>query len=422
MSLVERFKNGWDAFLGRDPTYPEVGYPYGSASRPDRIQINYTNLRSIVTSIYNRIAVDAAQITIQHVRLDDTNKTYKETIDDDLNYALTRRANIDQTGRALIKDVVFSMFDEGCVAIVPTLTIGDPNQTESYQIRELRVGKIVEWFPQHVRVDLYNDHTGRHTQLIFPKSYVAIVENPFYQIMNEQNSTVKRLKRTIAAVDKANSSGNIDKLDLIVQLPYQLRSGAKRAEAARRKKDLEDQLENSKLGIGFIDATEHVIQLNRSVENNLWQQARDLQEDLFNELGFTQTIFDGTADEQTMLNYNNRTIEPVLSAITEAMEMSWLSKTAISQHQGIRFYRDPFKLVPVGQIADIADKFTRNEIMTSNELRGVIGLLPSKDTKADELRNSNLNHPDEKAEVTKTETIEKTNSVDVQSIVDKISK
>lgn len=425
MSLVERFRNGWDAFLGRDPTYRVPDYAYGSSSRPDRVVISYANLRSIVSSIYNRIAVDAAQITIQHVRLDDTNKTYKETIDDDLNYALTRRANIDQTGRALIKDVVFSMFDEGCVAIVPTLTTSDPNKTEAYQIRELRVGKIVEWFPNHVRVDLYNDHTGQHTQLVFPKSYVAIVENPFYQIMNEPNSTVKRLKRTIAMVDKANSSGNIDKLDLIIQMPYSLHGSVKRREAERRRKEIEDQLENSRLGIAYTDVTEHVIQLNRSIENNLWQQARDLQEDLFNELGFTQTIFDGTADEQTMLNYNNRTIEPVLSAITEAMEMSWLSKTAISQHQGIRFYRDPFKLIPVGQIADIADKFTRNEIMTSNELRAVISMLPAKDPKADELRNSNLNHPDEQAEVKETETVTESGSagsVDVQKIVDRISK
>lgn len=417
MSLSERIRNGWDAFLGRDPTYFPFDYGAESSTRPDRVRINYANIRSIVSSVYNRIAVDAAQISINHVRLDETNKYYESTIDDELNWALTKRANIDQTGRALIKDVVFSLFDEGSVAIVPTLTSINPKISDSYKILELRVGKIVGWRPEYVRVDLYNDRTGQHVEKTFPKSYVAIIENPFYQIMNEPNSTVRRLKRTIAEVDKANLSGNVNKLDILFQLPYPLEHESKRRVSIKRRKEIEDQLENSKLGIGFIGANEHVIQLNRSIENNLWQQARDLQEDLFNELGFSQSVFDGTANEQVMLNYYNRTIEPVLTAITESMEMSWLSKTAIRQHQAIRFYRDPFKLVPVAQIAEIADKFTRNEIMTSNEIRAVIGMLPSDDEKANELRNSNLNHPDEGIQKVVSKS-----SIDVQKIVDRISK
>lgn len=425
MSLAERFRNGWDAFLGRDQTW-KYDYGQGSSYRPDRVHINYSNMRSIVSSIQNRIAVDAAQIDLRHIRMDDTNQYYKETIDDPLNYCLTRSANIDQSGRAMIKDAVFSLLDEGCVALVPTMTSnGDPYHTEAYNIQEIRTAKIIEWFPDYVRVDIYNDRTGQHVQMMFPKKYVVIVENPFYQIMNETNSTMSRLKRTMATLDKNNDMVGNDKLNMIIRLPYALNSKLKEMKVKQRIKELDDQLASSKLGIGWIDATEQVIQLNRSLENNLWTQVRDLQEDLFNEMGVTQSVFDGTADEQTMLNYNNRTIEPILTAITEEMERKWLSRTAITQHQAITFYRDPFKLVPVGQIADIADKFTRNEIMTSNELRAEIGMLPAKDPKADELWNSNLNHPDEKLE-TQEKVSDQTTSggstVDVEEIVSRISK
>lgn len=422
MSLAERIRNGWDAFLGRDPTY-KFDYGQSSGTRPDRVRINYTNMRSIVSSIQNRIAVDAAQIDLRHIRLDDSNQYYKETIDDPLNYCLTRSANVDQSGRAMLKDAVFSLLDEGCIAIVITATAdGNPNNTDSYNIREVRVAKVIEWYPDYVMVDIYNDRTGRHVQLMCPKKYTVIVENPFYQIMNESNSTMARLKRTMATLDKTNDMAGNDKLNMIIQLPYSINSVAKERRVKQRIKELDDQLASSKLGIGYIDATEHVIQLNRSLENNLWTQVRDLQEDLFNEMGVTQSVFDGTADEQTMLNYNNRTIEPILTAITEEMERKWLSRTAITQHQAITFFRDPFKLVPVGQIADIADKFTRNEIMTSNELRAEIGMLPANDPKADELRNSNLNHPDEKVEAEAKVTDTKSGAVDVEEIVRRISK
>lgn len=423
MSLAERFRNGWDAFLGRDPTAQwkfDYGQSYGT--RPDRVRINYTNMRSIISSIQNRIAVDAAQIDLRHVRMDDTNQYFKETIDDSLNYCLTRSANIDQTGRALLKDAAFSLLDEGCIAIVITATAdGNPNNTDSYNIRELRVAKIIEWFPDYIRVDVYNDRIGQHVQMMYPKKYTVIVENPFYQIMNESNSTMSRLKRTLGDLDRANGEIGNDKLNMLIQTPFALKSDTKVRQAKRRVNELEKEIENSKLGIGYIDATERVIQLNRSLENNLWTQVRDLQEDLYNEMGVTQSVFDGTADEQTMLNYNNRTIEPILTAITEEMERKWLSRTAITQHQAITFFRDPFKLVPVGQIADIADKFTRNEIMTSNELRAEIGMLPANDPKADELRNSNLNHPDEKLEV-QEEVSGGSASVNVKEIVDRISK
>lgn len=423
MSLAERFRNGWDAFLGRDPTAQwkfDYGQSYGT--RPDRVRINYTNMRSIISSIQNRIAVDAAQIDLRHVRMDDTNQYFKETIDDSLNYCLTRSANIDQTGRALLKDAAFSLLDEGCIAIVITATAdGNPNNTDSYNIRELRVAKIIEWFPDYIRVDVYNDRTGRHVQMMYPKKYTVIIENPFYQIMNESNSTMSRLKRTLSDLDRANGEIGNDKLNMLIKTPFSLNSPTKVRHAKRRVNELEQEIENSKLGIGYIDAAEQVIQLNRSLENNLWTQVRDLQEDLYNEMGITQSVFDGTADEQTMLNYNNRTIEPILTAITEEMERKWLSRTAITQHQAITFFRDPFKLVPVGQIADIADKFTRNEIMTSNELRAEIGMLPANDPKADELRNSNLNHPDEKLEV-QEKVSGGSARVNVQEIVDRISK
>lgn len=391
----ERFKNAWHAFLNRDPT-PIWNYQMGYATsfRPDRTKLSRSNLKSIVASVYNQIAVDCASITIQHVRLDENDK-YLETIDDSLNRALTKEANIDQTGKELVMDIVMSMLDEGCVAVVPMVVDINPSDTDSYKIYELRTGKIIQWRPYHVLVEIYNDLTGEKVQKWFEKRTTAIIENPFYSIMNEPNSTAKRLIRVLNQLDRTNEENSAGKIDLIVQLPYVIKGEARMKQAEQRRKDIEAQLTGSQYGIAYIDGTEKVIQLNRGVENNLWTQAKELQEDLYNQLGFSTSIFDGTADEQTMLNYNNRTIEPIMSAIVENMERKWISKTAQTQRQAIRFFKDPFKLVPVGQIAEISDKFTRNEIMTSNEIRSVIGMKPANDPKADELRNANLNHPDE---------------------------
>lgn len=396
-SFGERLKNSWNAFLGRDPTKRMVDYGsvYGSINRPDRPYVRMTNLKSIVSSIYNQIAVDCSLINIYHVRLDEENR-FKEIIDDSLNRVLTKDANIDQTGRAMIQDAVMSMLDEGVVAIVPTWTDVDPNRTDSYKILELRVGRILEWYPKHVRLELYNDTNGQREQIVLEKSIVAIVQNPFYEIMNQPNSLGKRLTRLLAQLDRTNETNSSGKLDLIIQLPYVIKSDLKRNQAEQRRKDIEAQLTGSQHGIAYTDATEHVIQLNRSVENNLWTQAKEVQEQLFNQLGLCTAIFNGTADEKTLLNYNNRTIEPILTAIVEEMERKWISKTAQTQKQGIRFFKDPFKLVPVQQLAEIVDKLTRNEVMSSNEFRSILGLKPSDDPRANELRNSNLNHPDEK--------------------------
>lgn len=396
MAVGERFKNAWNAFMGRDPT-PIWSYQsgYSTSFRPDRVQLSRNNLKSIVSSVYNQIAVDCASISINHVRLDE-NGRYIEPIEGSLNRALRKEANIDQTGRELVQDIVMSLLDEGCVAVVPTVVDINPRDTDSYKICELRTGKIVEWRPNEVLVELYNDLTGQKGfRILCEKRTTAIIENPFYSIMNEPNSTAKRLIRVLNQLDRTNEENSSGKLDLIVQLPYLVKGEARMKQAETRRKDIEAQLTGSKYGIAYIDGTEKIIQLNRGVENNLWTQAKELQEDLFNQLGFSTSIFNGTADEQTMLNYNNRTIEPIMSAIVENMERKWLSKTAQSQGQAIRFFKDPFKLVPVGQIAEIADKFTRNEIMTSNEIRSVIGMKPVNDPKADELRNANLNHPDE---------------------------
>lgn len=398
--LGDRLKNAWDAFVGRNPT-PNYQYGYSSSRRPDRTRYHTTNIRSIVSSVYNQISVDCATIDIHHVRVDE-NGRYKETIKSPLNRALTIEANADQTGRKLVQDAVSSMLDEGVVAIVPVLTSTNPAVTESYDIYELRVGQITEWFPRQVRVELYNEDRGIKESRILDKSYVAIIENPFYEIMNEPNSTGKRLVRVLNQLDRSNEDSCMNRLDLIIQLPYTIKSDARRKQAEQRRKDIEAQLTNSQLGIAYTDGTERVVQLNRSLENNLWTQAKELQEQLYNQLGFSKEIFDGTADEKTLLNYNNRTIEPILTAITEEMERKWISRTAQTQGQAIRFFKDPFKLVPVAQLAEIADKFTRNEIMTSNEFRSVIGMLPANDPKANELRNANLNHPDESG---KTETV-----------------
>lgn len=396
-SLGERLKNSWNAFLGRDPTkeinkYYETAYG-GSSYRPDRIRLSRGNERSIVTSIYNQIAVDVSQVNIKHVRVNQNNQ-FIEIINSDLNHALTISANIDQTGRALLKDLVLSMFDEGVVAVVPVVTSVDPLDG-SYKIYELRIGKIIEWFPRNVRVEIYNDITGKKQQIVVEKQWTAIIENPFYSIMNEPNSTLQRLIRILNQIDRLNEKNSAGKLDLIVQVPYPIKLQARKEQAEMRRKEIEEQLTGSQYGIAYTDVTEKIVQLNRPLENNLWEQAKDLIQQLYNQLGFSPTIFDGTADESAMLNYNNRTITPIVSAITEEMERKWLSQTAITQGQAIRFFTDPFKLVPVADLAEIADKFTRNEIMSSNEIRAVIGMQPSDDPKADMLINSNLNQSNE---------------------------
>lgn len=408
--LGERFRSGWNAFMGRDPTY-RYPYGYGNSIRPDRVRLSTSNARSIVNNIYNRIAVDVSALKVEHVRLDE-NGNYKDTIKDDLNHALTIEANLDQTGTALFQDIVMSMFDEGCVAVVPIDADTDPYNTEAYKIYTLRVGKILEWYPTAVKVQAYDERNGRKKEITLPKSIVAIIENPFYSIMNEPNSTLQRLIRVLNQLDRTNEEASAGKMDLIVQLPYPIRSKARQIQAETRRKDLEAQLTGSQYGIGYIDATERVIQLNRSLENNLWSQAKDLKLDLYNELGLTQSIFDGTADEKTLLNYHERTVTPIIKAITNEMERKWLSKTARTQGQAIRYFRNPFASIPVSQFVEMADKMTRNEIMTSNEIRGVIGLKPSDDPNADKLRNSNLNHPDENDQEISKETVSISKTLD----------
>lgn len=392
--LGERVSRAWDAFRGREPTFDyNYGPGYVSSIRPDRPRLSRNNLKSIVSSVYTQISVDCAAINLRHVRLE--NDTYKETINSRLNRALTKSANLDQTARAFMRDVVISMLDEGVVGIVPVSTSKDPKYTDSYDIYDLRTGKILEWFPKHVLIEVYNEEIGQRQTLLMEKRVVAIVENPFFSIMNEPNSTAQRLIRVLNQLDRTNESNSAGKLDLIIQLPYSIKSESREKQAEMRRKSVEAQLTGNQLGIAYIDGTEKIVQLNRSVENNLWQQAQELLNDLYNQLGFSQSIFDGTADEKTLLNYYNRTIDPILSEIAEEMERKWISMTAQQQGQAIWYFRDPFKLVPVEKLAEIADKFTRNEIMSSNEIRSVIGMKPSDDPKADELRNSNLNHPDE---------------------------
>lgn len=395
----DRFKSAWNAFMGRDPTVTKYWYG-GSGTRPDRTRHRIQNERSIINSIYNRIAVDSSSIDIKHVRLNGDGN-YDETMNSHLNDVLTKEANVDQTGRVMILDAVYSMLDEGCIALIPTDLTADPNVTESYEVLEARVGKIVEWYPQDVRVELYNETIGKKEEVVVGKRYTPIIENPFYSIMNEPNSTLQRLLRVLNQLDRVNEQNAAGKMDLIIQLPYPTKTDARKREAEHRRKNLEEQLTGSQYGVGYIDASEKVIQLNRSVENNLWNQAKELKEELFNQLGMTMEILNGTADEKTMLNYYSRVIEPILTAIIEELERKWISKTAQSQGQAVRFFRDPFKLVPISNIADIADKFTRNCIMTSNEMRSKIGLVPSKDPKADQLINSNLNQPEEESKETK---------------------
>lgn len=389
MGFFNRLQHGWNAFVNnRDPT-AEYNTGSGYYYRPDRPRFTRGNERSIVTSVYNRIALDASAINIQHVRLDD-NGRFSSVIESGLNNCLTLDANTDQTGRAFIQDVVMSMLDEGCVAIVPVDTTLDLEITNSFDINTMRVGKIIEWRPQHVKVRIYNEKTAKKEEVILPKKAVAIVENPLYAVMNEPNSTMQRLIHKLSLLDITDEQTASGKLDLIIQLPYVIKTEARRQQADNRRKDIEMQLAGSKYGIAYTDGTEKITQLNRSVENNLMKQIEYLTNSLYGQLGITQTILDGSADDKTMLNYYNRTIEPIVSAIVDEMKRKFLTKTARSQGQSILFFRDPFKLVPVNDIAEIADKFTRNEILTSNEVRQIIGIKPSNDPKADELRNSNI--------------------------------
>lgn len=399
MSFGSRLKHAWNAFTGNDQiTYRDLGVSY--SYRADRPRMSRGNERSIVTSVYNRIALDVAALSIQHIRLDE-NGRFLSVIEDGLNNCLTLEANIDQTSRSFLQDVVISMFDEGSVAIVPVETTTDPTVSGSYDIVSMRVGQILDWYPQYIRTRVYNEQVGRKEDIVIPKSAVAIIENPLYAVINEPNSTMQRLIRKLNLLDVIDEQSGSGKLDLIIQLPYVIKTEARRQQAENRRKDIESQLSGSKYGIAYTDGTERITQLNRSVNNNLMSQIEYLTSMLYSQLGITQSILDGTADEKTMLNYNNRTIEPIISAIVDEMKRKFLTKTARSQRQSISFFRDPFKLVPVDQMAEIADKFTRNEIMTSNEIRQVVGMKPSKDPNADELRNKNLSAPAGSEEQTK---------------------
>jgi len=389
-SIAERLKNAWNAFASRDPTPGSFSYGMGYSMRPDRRRLTRGNDRSIVTAIYNRIAIDVAAVSIKHVRLNDEGR-YIEDIDSGLNNCLSVEANIDQTGRGFIQDLVLSMLDEGVVAAVPIDTTLNPYVTGSYDIQTMRVGKITEWMPEYIRTNIYNDRTGRHEDLTVPKRTVAILENPLYAVMNEPNSTLQRLIRKLNLLDTIDEQTGAGKLDLIIQLPYVIKTDARKKQAEARRQDIEMQLASSKYGIAYTDGTERITQLNRSVDNQLLTQVETLTSTLYGQLGITEEVMKGTADEKTMLNYYNRTIEPILSAITDEFIRKFLTKTARSQHQSIKFFKDPFKLVPINNIADIADKFTRNEIMTPNEIRQVVGMKPSDDMAADELRNRNIN-------------------------------
>lgn len=392
MGLKDRIQNAWNAFRNYDKNDRYTTSDYGSSYgyRPDRVVLSGVNGRSIMAPLLNRIAMDVAAISIEHVRIDE-NDRYTETIQSDLNSALTLEANKDQTGRSFRQDLVLSLFDEGCIAVVPVDVSEDPYDTESFKIYTLRVGKITQWYPDHVAIRLYNDRTGMKEELVFPKSFVGIIENPLYAVMNAPNSTLQRLIRKLNLLDKIDDRTGTNKLDMVIQFPYLVKSEQRQNLAKKRLKDLEEQMESSPLGIGYIDGTEHVIQLNRPIENNLATQVDSLTELLYNQLGITKAIFDGTADEQALLNYNNRTIEPILSAICDEFTRKFLTKTARTQGQRIMYLQDPFKLVPVNNIAELADKFTRNEILSSNEVRAIIGMKPSTDPEADELRNKNLN-------------------------------
>lgn len=390
LNIGTRLKHAWNSFLNRDPTYDLRNLGSSYSYRPDRPRLNYGNNRAIVSPVYNRIALDVASMTYVHCRTNEDGN-YLSTIDSSLNNCLNLEANIDQSGRAFIQDVAMSMMDEGCVAMVPIDTTLNPAVSSSYEILTMRVGKILEWYPANVKVRVYNDRTGEKEDIILPKKLVGIVENPMYSVMNEPNSTVQRLKRKLSLIDVTDDRTASGKMDLIISLPYSVRTDLKRNQANDRMHDLENQLANSKYGIGYIDSTEHVTQLNRSLENNLMKDVEYLTNLFYSQVGITQSVLDGTADEKTMLNYYNRSIEPIVSAIVDEMRRKFLTKTARSQHQSVCAFRDPFRLVPVNDIAKIADTLTRNEILTSNEVRQKIGMKPSDDPKADMLINSNIN-------------------------------
>ena len=392
MGIKDRLQHAWNAFANKDPTYGSYGGYGGYSYRPDRPRFSRGNERSIVTAVLNKISIDCAAINIEHVRLDDNNR-FVEVMNTGLNKCLTLEANIDQTGRAFIQDAVMSLMDEGCIAIVPVETTLNPNISGGFDITNMRVGKVLEWYPDKVSIRVYNEKTGQKQDIVMPKNTVSIVENPLYAVMNEPNSTMQRLIRKLNILDAIDEQSGSGKLDLIIQLPYLVRSNQRKQQAEERRKAIEDQLSNSKYGVAYTDGTEHVTQLNRSVENNLMSQIEYLTSMLYSQLGITQSVMDGTADDKTMLNYYNRTIEPILSAIVDEMKRKFLTKTARSQKQSIVFFRDPFRLVPVADLAEIADKMTRNEIMSSNEIRQIVGMKPSDDPKADELRNKNLSEP-----------------------------
>ena len=418
LSIGSRFRRAWNVFRNRDLKADmswQLGY--GDSRRADRVVLSSNNENTIVNAIYNRIALDVAALKFRHVRLDE-NGRFKEEMGTNLNEVLSVEANIDQSGRAFIHDLALSMIDEGVVAAVPVETSEDPEVSSSYDIYQMRVGPIVEWYPQHVKVRLYNSVTGQHQDISFRKKDVAILENPFYAVMNAPNSTLQRLIRKLRILDVIDEQAGSGKLDLIIQLPYTIRSEARQQQAEIRRKSVEDQLAGNKLGIAYIDSTEKVIQLNRSVENNLLKQVEYLTSMLYSQLGLNQSILDNTADEQTQLSYSNKIVEPIASTITDEFKRKFLTKTARSQGQSIMFFTEPFRMTPAAQMADLADKLTRNEILTSNEVRQIIGMKPSTDPKADELRNSNLNHPDENGNTADNEqptlkTIQKGENADV---------
>ena len=390
VNLISRLKHSWNAFMNRDPTYDYINTGPGYSSRPDRPRFTRGNERTIVTAIYNRIALDVASINISHCKVDN-NGRFIETINSSLNKCLNLEANLDQTGRAFVQDIVMSMLDEGSVAIVPVETDISPSKTESYKILSMRTGKIMEWYPNHVKVRLYDERYGEKKDIKLEKKSVAIIENPLYAVINEHNSTMQRLMRKLALLDSMDERMSTGKLDMIIQLPYVIKSETRRKEAERRRKELEEQMSGSTYGIGYIDGTERIVQLNRSLDNNLVKQVEQLTSQLYSQLGITQAILDSSASEEEMLNYYSRTIEPIISAIVDEMKRKFLTKTARTQNQTIKFFRDPFRLVPLSKLAEIAGTFTQNEIITANEVRQIIGMKPSDDPKADQLVNSNIN-------------------------------
>ena len=390
VNLISRLKHSWNAFMNRDPTYDYINTGPGYSSRPDRPRFTRGNERTIVTAIYNRIALDVASISISHCKVDN-NGRFIETINSSLNKCLNLEANLDQTGRAFVQDIVMSMLDEGSVAIVPVETDISPSKTESYKILSMRTGKIIEWYPNHVKIRLYDERDGEKKDIKLEKKSVAIIENPLYAVINEHNSTMQRLMRKLALLDSMDERMSTGKLDMIIQLPYVIKSETRRKEAERRRKELEEQMSGSTYGIGYIDGTERIVQLNRSLDNNLVKQVEQLTSQLYSQLGITQAILDSSASEEEMLNYYSRTIEPIISAIVDEMKRKFLTKTARTQNQTIKFFRDPFRLVPLSKLAEIAGTFTQNEIITANEVRQIIGRKPSDDPKADQLVNSNIN-------------------------------